>query len=219
MKSIIFDMDGVLIDSERHWKKAELGFFNKLLPEWTKEDQQKIIGINVHDTYRILKTDYGLAIDEDTFISQVKKIALTIYREKASLLPGVIDLLMDIKQRDIPTALASSSLTEWIESVLQRFGLRHYFKFLISAENLDEKGKPAPDIYLHTAKRLGVEPKQCVVIEDSRHGVMAAKSAGMMCIGLRNGFNNPQDLSSADMELKGFTPENSQIILNWFKHD
>lgn len=204
MKAVIFDMDGVILDSELHWKKAELTLFSEMLGNWTKEDQQKIIGLNVNDTYRILANKYNLAMTRKEYLRRVKGVAKVVYTQKANLLDGFINLIKDIKNKNIPIALASSSLREWIEIVLNRFELNPYFDVVVSAEDIDAPGKPAPDIYLQTAKYLNLKPKDCAVIEDSKHGVEAAKSAGMFCIGLRNGFNQAQDLSSADIEINGF---------------
>ncbi|MBN2095795.1 HAD-IA family hydrolase [Candidatus Peregrinibacteria bacterium] len=224
MKAIIFDMDGVIIDSEKHWKKAELTFFGKLLPCWTKKDQQKIIGINVHETYRILANDYGLSLTHREFIERVNSIALEVYRKKCSLIDGFLDLvkkltLIPVRGGNLKIALASSSLNEWIDIALERFELRPFFDVVVSAEDINAPGKPKPDIYLYTARKLGVGPDGCLVIEDSHHGVAAAKSAGMVCVGLRNGFNEQQDLSAADVIMDGFTDRNNQKIINFFNHD
>lgn len=216
MEALIFDMDGVILDSEVHWKKAELTFFGKLLPQWTTEDQQKIIGMNINDTYRLLANEYGLTITHKEFLRRVNGIALEIYRNKANLLTGFMELITELKNRKIPIGLASSSLTEWINVVLDRFNLKPFFDVVISAEEIDAPGKPAPDIYLHTAKLLNTQPKNCLVIEDSKHGADSAKSAGMFCLGMRNGFNDAQDLSTADELINGFTNSNNQKILEFF---
>lgn len=220
-------MDGVIIDSEKHWKKAELSFFGELLPSWTTEDQQKIIGINVHETYRILANEYGLEITHKEFMRRVNGIALEVYRHKCGLIDGFLGLIEKLKtkntrpehNRRIKIALASSSLHEWIDIVLERFELKPFFDVVVSAEDINVPGKPKPDIYLYTAKQIDTPPKECVVIEDSHHGAQAAKSADMYCVGLRNGFNEMQDLSIADIEINGFTASNNQKILNFFNND
>ena len=217
MKAVIFDMDGVILDSELHWKKAELTLFRKLLPKWTKSDQQTILGLNVHDTFRKLANDYGLVLNHLDFIKRVEGIALEVYRKKANLLPGFLEVIQVLKNKKIPIALASSSLREWIDIALSRFNIKAYFDLVVSDEDLDVPGKPAPDIYIHTAKLLNVKPSDCVVIEDSKNGVMSAKNAGMYCIGLRNGFNNKQDLSKSDLEVEGFKNLNNDKFFNLFK--
>jgi len=206
-------MDGVIIDSERYWKKAELTFFDKLLASWTKEDQQKIIGINVNDTYRLLANEYGLTISHKEFLRRVNGIAVEVYQNKCNLTDGFLELIEKLKTKNHKIALASSSLNEWIEIALERFSLKPFFDVVVSAEDINAPGKPAPDIYLHTAKKLEVDPKDCVVIEDSKHGVAAAKAAGMTVIGFRNGFNEKQDLSKADIEINGFKGLNINTLL------
>lgn len=89
--------------------------------------------------------------------------------------------------------------------MLTRFGLRDAFKAVVSADELDGEGKPSPVIYLRTAQRLDVDPRQCIAVEDSKNGALSAKSAGMYCIGFRNGFNEEQDLSRADMIIHRFS--------------
>ena len=104
-----------------------------------------------------------------------------------------------------PVALASSSPANWIDIVLDRFDLRESFDAVVSADVLDGKrGKPEPDIYLLTASRLREDPKRCIVIEDSKNGILSARAAGMYCIGFRNGFNQEQDLSAANMLIDSY---------------
>ena len=97
--------------------------------------------------------------------------------------------------------------------MLQRFSLRESFKIVVSADELAGEGKPSPAIYLHTAKRLGIRPDRCIAIEDSKNGVLSAKKAEMFCIGFRNGFNDEQDLSNADMIIRHFTEFDWSILL------
>jgi beta-phosphoglucomutase-like phosphatase (HAD superfamily) len=96
--------------------------------------------------------------------------------------------------------------------VLQRFDLLESFKVVVSADELEGNGKPSPAIYLLTAKRLGVSPDRCIAIEDSKNGVLSAKNAGMFCIGFRNGFNDEQDLSRADMVIQRFVELDWQML-------
>ena len=102
-----------------------------------------------------------------------------------------------LKEHDIPTAVASSSPIEFIETNISNLGFNDYFQFLLSGNEVTN-GKPAPDIYLAAAKRLNVMPQDCVVLEDSHNGVKAAKSAGMTCIGFQNPNSGIQDISMAD---------------------
>lgn len=205
-------MDGVIIDSEYHWNNDEEGFLEKIIPGWTQDEQQKIIGLNIIDTYKVLRDQYSLSMEQDIFLEEVNKIATRIYEEKTELMPNFPELIKALEGR-LPLALASSSLREWINIVLDRFELGKAFDITVSAQEIEGDGKPAPDIYLHTAKELEVDPNDCVAIEDSRNGVAAAKAARMLTIGFRNGFNEAQNLSQADHIINGFKEFDIQKFL------
>jgi HAD superfamily hydrolase (TIGR01509 family) len=204
IQALIFDLDGVIVDSELHWKSLEGYFLRTLIPGWTMADQGRIIGLSLENLHKLLTTEYGLRGDKEGFLKQYHAIAEDIYVNKASLLPGFLDLLFLLHEKGIPVALASSSPRSWINLVLDRFDLNSVFKVVVSAEEIAGDGKPSPDIYLHTARKLEVESEGCIVIEDSRNGVLSARAAGMYCIGFRNGFNDEQDLSAANIIIEGF---------------
>jgi HAD superfamily hydrolase (TIGR01509 family) len=204
IRAFIFDMDGVIVDSELHWKSLEGYFLQSLVPGWTMADQGRIIGLSLESLYTLLSTEYGLKRPKEEFLAEYHTIAEGIYTTRASLLPGFRDLLSLLHEKRIPVALASSSPKRWIKLVLDKFDLHSAFNVVVSSEETGGVGKPAPDIYLYTARKLEVEPEECVVIEDSENGVLSARSAGMFCIGFRNGFNEEQDLSAANMVIDGF---------------
>ena len=204
MGAVIFDMDGVIVDSEIHWKTLEGYFLQSLIPTWSSSDQDKIIGLGVHDLYTLLIGQYGLQKTKEQFLELYQEMANEIYGQKVSLIVGFSELLSTLNKNNIPVALASSSPRSWINIMLRRFGLQASFRVVVSADELEGEGKPSPAIYLLTAKRLGVSPTSCIAIEDSKNGVLSAKNAGMFCIGFRNGFNEEQDLSKADMIIHGF---------------
>jgi HAD superfamily hydrolase (TIGR01509 family) len=210
--AVIFDMDGVIVDSEIHWKTVEGYFLQSLIPTWSSSDQHKIIGMGVHDLYTLLSNEYGLQKTEKQFLELYQEMADEIYGQKVSLLEGFSDLLATLNTHHIPVALASSSPRSWIDIMLDRFGLRAAFKVVVSADELQGEGKPSPAIYLLTAERLGISPAACIAIEDSKNGVLSAKNAGMFCIGLRNGFNEEQDLSRADMVISGFAEIDRDVL-------
>jgi HAD superfamily hydrolase (TIGR01509 family) len=210
--AVIFDMDGVIVDSELHWKTVEGFFLQSVIPTWSSFDQGRIIGIGVHDLYALLTNEYSLQKTEEQFLELYQEMASEIYGQKVSLLEGFSDLLAMLNKHHIPVALASSSPRSWIDIMLDRFDLRAAFKAVVSADELKGEGKPSPAIYLLTAKRLGVSPAACIAIEDSKNGVLSAKNAGMFCIGLRNGFNEEQDLSRADMVISGFAELDRNVL-------
>jgi len=212
MDAVIFDMDGVIVDSEIHWKTTEGYFLQSLIPTWNINDQDKILGLGVHDLYALLASTYQLQKTKEQFLELYQEMANVIYGEKVSLIEGFTELLSVLHANHIPVALASSSPWTWINIMLERFNLRESFQAIVSADELEGEGKPSPAIYLFTAKRLGVSPTRCIAIEDSKNGVLSAKNAGMYCIGFRNGFNDEQDLSRADMIIQHFAELDWQTL-------
>ena len=210
--ALIFDMDGVIVDSEFHWKSLEGFFLQSLIPTWSSVDQARIIGLSVHDLYRMLVDEYNVRETKERFLELYQQMANDIYGNKAALIEGFPELLAGLREEGIPVALASSSPRSWINIVLSRFALADAFRAVVSSDELQGEGKPSPAIYLHTAHLLRVDPIRCVVIEDSMNGVLSAKSAGMFCIGFRNGFNQEQDLSQASMLIHSFTELDAKSI-------
>jgi HAD superfamily hydrolase (TIGR01509 family) len=128
---------------------------------------------------------------------------------------GIGDLILNLKSQHIPIGLASSSPRTFIEAVLRKFNLLEHFDCIVSGEEVD-KGKPAPDVYLEAAKLLETDAGQCVVIEDSKNGVAAAKAAGMRCIGFVNPNSGNQDLSKSDLTVHSIRDIELSTIQEWF---
>ena len=208
-------MDGVVLDSEKHWDKEVFKLFKKLTKKWTQEKHEQVVGLNIHDLYAALKIN-GIEMSEGDFFEEVNTIAMRIYRTKAEVMPGFIDLAKALQNRGIRIGLASSSRISWIVFALKKNDLDSFFYIITSSEEI-RHGKPAPDIYLLAAQKMELPPSECVGVEDSANGVRAAKSAGLYTVALKNGTNDDQDHSVADTEIQGFTPENNQRILDLFK--
>ena len=204
MRAVVFDMDGVIVDSEHQWKLAEGPLLRRFVPAWRDQDNDRIVGFGVEDLHRFLAAEFGLAAPKETFLAACHELAADIYRRRATRAEGLLEVLDGLARRRVPLALASSSPRSWIGMVLERFELAPRFQAVASADDVGGRGKPSPEIHLLAARRLGVPPGECLAIEDSRVGVAAAKAAGMRCAGFRNGHNDEQDLSLADLELRGF---------------
>ena len=204
IRAVIFDMDGVLIDSEIHWEKREGNFFKEYIPIWTKNDQKKIMGMTMHAIYKHLVKNYNLPISEENYKQRINKAAIQIYEKETSLLPNVKETLNFLSQHNIPMAIASSSKQEWINITLKRFELTKFFNPILSVQSLNLESKPSPQVYIKAANQLKLKPQECIVIEDAYAGALAAKSAGCFTIGFRNGFNEGQDLSKADIIAHNF---------------
>lgn len=203
IEAIFFDMDGVLIDSENHWLEVGNKLVERWVTNWSKSDYPKVMGLSVEPLYNLLVSDYGLEAPLSDFLDDYSASIESIYLEKTQLIPGVIDLLEDISGR-YRTAIVTSSNSKNIDIVNDRFKLGKYFEKMMSISDFSCEGKPAPDVYIEAAKCLGVNTKNVLAIEDSSVGVQSAHSAGMTVFGLKNGFNNNQDLSLAHHLLDGF---------------
>ncbi|MFD0693003.1 HAD family hydrolase [Paenibacillus sp. GCM10027628] len=197
-KAFIFDMDGVIIDSEPIHFDAEMRTMSYLGAAITKEELERFVGMTNPEMWKIITQEYQLKQSIDEIIEY--QVALKINLLQACLIEpidGIRELINDLKQHRIPIGLASSSPRVFIEEVLRKFDLTHAFDCIVSGEEV-KQGKPAPDVYLEAAALLGVEPVNCFVVEDARHGVAAAKAAGMTCFGYVNPNSGNQDLSKAD---------------------
>ena len=201
MKAVIFDMDGVLVDSERQWKLAASDELGRLAPLWTEADSEAIVGLGVVELHEYLERHHAPAPPRVDFLKLCDGLADAVYRERVSLADGLEDLLGALAARGVNVGLASSSPRPWVDLVLERFSLRRHFKALATGDETPGRVKPEPDLYLLAAGRLGADPRDCTAVEDSRYGVAAAKSAGMRCLALRTPDNSAQDLRLADAEL------------------
>ncbi|ANY69224.1 phosphatase [Paenibacillus sp. BIHB 4019] len=202
MKAFIFDMDGVIIDSEPLHFDVDMETMEHLGFKVTQDDLEKYVGMTNPAMWRLIRVEYGMEQTVEEIISyQLRRKIEELRARDFAPIAGVLSLLAELKQRNLPIALASSSPRIFIEEVLSKFDITDYFASIVSGEEVPS-GKPAPDVYLEAARQLGVLPADCVVLEDSRNGVIAAKEAGMRCIGYINIHSGDQDLSRADWIVK-----------------
>lgn len=203
-RAVIFDFDGVLVDSERYWQIEEDSFFRGLLKGWDGAHHPDIVGLSVDGSFRYFQRTYGIAISLDAYKAAYADIAERVYAQ-CSVLPGIPALLQNLVDAAIPLAIASSAPKRQIEQVTGRCKMRQHFHCIVSAEDLPpDEGKPKPTVYLTAADQLGMPAQKCIAVEDARNGVLSAKAAGMKCIGIRNGVNDAQDLSQADLLIESF---------------
>jgi len=193
-------MDGVLVDSEEHWHDFERKFLDEVVAGDTPS-LDAIMGMPYREIYDHLDETKDLLIGRAAFLDGYDDAAETIYGERVSLLDGFPDLRDELRARDVPVAIVSSSPRDWIETVTDRFGLD--LDGAWSADDVDAPGKPEPHVYEHAAAELGVSPSGCVVVEDSQNGVLAGARAGATVIGYRAAHNRRQDLSAADVVVEG----------------
>ncbi|MBY9081411.1 HAD family hydrolase [Paenibacillus sp. HN-1] len=196
--AFIFDMDGVILDSEPLHFEVDLAVLQFLGVASEQDYLERFVGMTNPEMWSIIKVEHGLAQTVEEVIDYQSTRKLELLRDTPmEPIDGIPGLLAYLRSRSIPIGLASSSPRSFIEGVLAKFGWEDVFQCIISGEEVPA-GKPAPDIYLETASKLGVSPSSCWVLEDSRNGVTAAKAAGMRCIGFLNPNSGNQDLSRAD---------------------
>jgi HAD superfamily hydrolase (TIGR01509 family) len=152
--------------------------------------------MNYRELYDHLQATYDLAMDRELFIEWYETTAERIYTEDASLLEGAQAMIDELRSAGVTVGLVSSSPPHWIDMVCERFDLD--VDEIVSADTIEAPGKPEPDVYEIAADRVGVDPEDCVAVEDSRHGIEAASRAGMHVVGFRHGAADETDRSTAD---------------------
>ena len=199
MTAVLFDMDGVLVDSEDYWVDFQR---EQVHPETVPDadvDLAETSGMNFREIYDSLEAEYSTAISREEWIERFEAAAEEIYRDRVEALEGLHDLLAELDDRGVTTALVSSSPRDWIGMVVERFDLEGAFDEVISADDIDAASKPAPDVYEHAAREVELPPEECVAVEDSENGVEAASRAGTTVIAYRIGAHGDIDLSPADV--------------------
>jgi sugar-phosphatase len=205
-EAIIFDMDGVIIDSEPLWKIAMEEVFSGLGSRLKKEDFQKTVGLRIDEVihYWNIKENWGIRDESEVEEAIIIKME-NLIADKPVALEGVIDTLNYLKLRNIPVGLATSSSSRLIKVVLEKLAIKQLFNFVHSAE-MEQYGKPHPAVYLTVAKKLAVLPEKCLVIEDSLNGIISAKAAKMtaVCIPEKTHHIEPK-LILADYQFESMT--------------
>ena len=205
-EAVIFDMDGVLIDSEPLWKIAMEEVFHSLGSKLTKADFQKTVGLRIDEVVHFWnhQENWGVENEKDVEEDIILKM-ISLISENAQPLEGVIETLDFLKSKGLKIGLGTSSSSRLIHVVLTELNIRHYFDYTHSAET-EAFGKPHPAVYLTVADQLKVKPNKCLVIEDSFNGVIAGLAAKMkvVCIPEKTHFPNPR-LAVADFQFVTMT--------------
>jgi len=219
LEAVIFDLDGTLIDSEENYYLADEELMRRRGVAFSREDKKRYIGGGNFEMMVDLKRRYGLDTTAEALTEEKNAIYLDIALEGTQVFPEMKRLWDAVRARGLPVAVATGTSPRVLDRLLEKVGLAREANVVVSAEEVP-RGKPAPDIFLETAKRLRVEPGACVVLEDSRHGVAAAKAAGMACIAIPYLVEKPLAAEFANADLlfeEGMPTFDAARALNWIE--
>jgi HAD superfamily hydrolase (TIGR01509 family) len=212
IEAVVFDLDGVLLDSEQVWDEVREQLVKERGGRWHEQAQTEMMGMSSVEWSRYMHDELGVPDQPDEISAEVVRRLEDVYRKRLPLIDGAQEAVERLAAR-WPLGLASSSNRELIDLVLDLSGLAQFFRVTVSSEEVP-RGKPAPDVYLEAARGLGVAPERCAAIEDSRNGIRAAKAAGMRVIAIPNPHFPPGDesLALADVTLNSVAELTPSIV-------
>jgi HAD superfamily hydrolase (TIGR01509 family) len=194
VKAVVFDMDGVLIDSEPLWRKAELTVFHHLGIPITEADCIRLMGLRTDEVVNQLLADYQSDLAPDSIVSDILDEVCRLIREEGEAVSAIQGLVLELAELQVPLAVATSSPIIVVNEVLAKTDLDSVFRSIVSAQFFPH-GKPHPMVYLEACSTLGLHPGNCLAVEDSINGVLAAKAARMKVVAMP---------AKADLERKEF---------------
>jgi beta-phosphoglucomutase len=206
--AIIFDMDGTIINTEGIWEKATQEFIAKrhgaITPEQKKTILEKTHGLHLKASCAVIKETLGLNDDVESIIHELSTMANNAYVQGVTFIEGFETFHASLEPHNLKTGLATNAHDSTVSITKKTHNLEKFFgRHIYNVSHVNNVGKPHPALYLHAAKEMGVKPEHCVVIEDSAHGIRAAKSAGMFCIGI-NTSKKRDNLKEADFIIDGY---------------
>lgn len=210
---VIFDMDGVLVDSEPAHMRLEQEMFARLSLSISEAAHEEFVGMSPRGMWSSIKARFGLPQEVEALMAMEAEVKLRAFGAMTlAAIDGVERLIGQLARDGCELAVASSSPQRLIETVTAALGIRHRFSHTVSAEEVP-RGKPHPDVFLAVAECCGRAPADCVVIEDSGNGVRAALAAGMRCVAYAKRSSGGQDLSGADLVVHEFDHAGIERIL------
>jgi HAD superfamily hydrolase (TIGR01509 family) len=212
IEAVIFDLDGVILDSEEVWDEVREGLARERGGRWHEGAQADMMGMSSREWSVYMHEQIGLPEPPEEISREVVRRMLDRYRRVLPLIPGAVEAVERLAAR-WPLGLASSSNRELIEAALEGSGLARHFRVTVSSEEV-ARGKPAPDVYLEAARRLEFEPEHCAAVEDSHNGIRSAKAAGMRVIAIPNRRFPPGEdaLEEADVVLDSIAQLTPEVV-------
>jgi HAD superfamily hydrolase (TIGR01509 family) len=187
-KAVIFDLDGTLVDSMWMWETIDIEYLGRYGLTCPEDLQKAIEGMSFTETALYFKERFALKESLEEIKQAWTNMSLEKYKNEVPLKPGALEFLKELKRQGIPAGIATSNGIAMVEAVLQSLEIRSYFQVVTTACEV-AAGKPAPDIYLEVAGRLGVDPQDCLVFEDVPAGILAGKRAGMTVVAVEDEFS------------------------------
>jgi HAD superfamily hydrolase (TIGR01509 family) len=212
IEAVVFDLDGVLLDSEQVWDEVREALVKERGGRWHEQAQTEMMGMSSVEWSRYMHDELDLPEPPEEISAEVVQRLDEVYRKRLPLIDGAREAVERLAAR-WPLGLASSSNREVIDLVLDLSGLARYFRVTVSSEEVP-RGKPAPDVYLEAARGLGVPPERCAAVEDSHNGIRSAKAAGMRVIAIPNQHYPPGEeaLALADVKLGSLAELTPSIV-------
>ena len=212
IEAVVFDLDGVLLDSEQVWDEVREELVKERGGRWHEQAQTEMMGMSSGEWSRYMHDELDLPEPPEEISAEVVRRLDEVYRKRLPLIDGAHEAVERLAAR-WPLGLASSSNREVIDLVLDLSGLARYFRVTVSSEEVP-RGKPAPDVYLEAARGLGVPPDRCTAVEDSHNGIRSAKAAGMRVIAIPNQHYPPgkEALALADVTLGSLAELTPSIV-------
>jgi pseudouridine 5'-phosphatase len=194
LRAVVFDLDGTIVNSEDVYELVDVEVLRRRGQEFAPALRERMIGRPAADSVQIMIEHHGLAETVHELDAERTVLFDEMIIESVATMPGFLELLETLRERHIPTAIATSGTRDYATKVLGSLGIAHCFRFVLTAEDITN-GKPAPDIYRRAAKKLGMQPQQTMVLEDSGNGCRAGVAAKAFTVAVPNRHTSNHDFS------------------------